>query len=291
MSAAAVARPAELIPAAPQTLWGPPAVANFALGGLGAGLYVTAALAAGFGASPALRIATWLGPALVLAGFVAVAAEAGRPLRGPRVLARVRTSWMSRELWLGGAFVVLAAADLAVPARELRLAAALAAALLALAQGYLLRGARGVAAWTVPVLPALFFSSALTSGAGLLILVEVSRGHVSPRVLGGALALLTIHLVVWWAFITGSRDGTFLAAVRGLREGPGALAIVGAGYLLPALLLALAVAFPTLAAPLAVGGAALVIFGQIYAKSALVLRAGQLRPITIAHLGLRRRAR
>jgi hypothetical protein len=37
----------------------------------------------------------------VLAGFAAVAGEAGRPLRGPRVLWKVRTSWMSRELWIG----------------------------------------------------------------------------------------------------------------------------------------------------------------------------------------------
>ena len=36
------ANPVELIPPAPQTLWGKPAVANFVLGGLGAGFYVAA---------------------------------------------------------------------------------------------------------------------------------------------------------------------------------------------------------------------------------------------------------
>jgi len=144
-AATVVDEPSVLLPPVTQRLWGWPAVVNFAAGGLGAGLYLAAALAAGFAASPALRIAAWLGPALVLAGFVAVATEAGRPLRGPRVLARARTSWMSRELWLGGAFVVLAAPEwtgLAGPGS--RAAAALAAAALALAQGWILRHARGV---------------------------------------------------------------------------------------------------------------------------------------------------
>mgnify|MGYP003584851341 CR=1 FL=1 len=37
----------EMLPARPQTLWGWPAVVNFVLGGLGAGWYIVAVLAAG----------------------------------------------------------------------------------------------------------------------------------------------------------------------------------------------------------------------------------------------------
>jgi DMSO reductase anchor subunit len=291
MSPADVSRPVELIPPARQAVWGRPAVANFVLGGLGAGLYVVAALAAGFQASPTLRIASWLGPVLVLVGFAAAAPEAGRPLRGPRVLARVRISWMSRELALGGVFAALAGADLTLGAPELRLLAAATAVLLALAQGFILQGARGVPAWSVPVMPPLFLTSALASGAGLLVLLEVARGRVSPRLLGGTLVLLTLHLIVWWTYITWSRDEAFLGGVRALREGRGALAIVGAGYLAPSLLLALGVAVPALAPPLAAAGAGCVIVGQLYAKAGLVLRAGHLRPITLAHPRLERRSR
>lgn len=291
MSAVAAPKPVELIPPALQTLWGWPAVANFVSGGLGAGLYVAAAVAAGFGPSPALRVASWLGPSLVVAGFAAVALEAGRPLRAPRVLARARTSWMSRELWLGGAFVALAALESAVGLPWHGLLATAAAVALALAQGFILRRARGVAAWAVPPMPFLFLSSALVSGAGMLVLLEVARGGPSARLLGGALVLLTVHLMVWWVFITWSREEAFLCGVRPLREGRDALTLVGGGYLAPSFLLALAVASPGLAALLAALGAALMIAGQVHAKAALILKAGQLRPITLAHARLERTVR
>src|SRR5512146_640345 len=114
-----VARPADMIPATRQRRWGLPAVANFGLGGVGAGFYVAAALAARLDAAPALTLASWLGPALVLAGFAAVAAEAGRPLRGARVLTRLASSWMSRELALGLLFAAAAGAELVAPGRAL----------------------------------------------------------------------------------------------------------------------------------------------------------------------------
>jgi len=291
MSTTAAARPLELLPPVAQTLWGWPAVVNFVCGGLGAGLYLTAALAAGFRASPALTLAAWLGPVLVLVGFGAVALEAGRPLRGPRVLARVGTSWMSRELWLGGAFVTLALAEFALGWPWQRLLAASAAAALALAQGFILRRARAVPAWAVAPVPLLHLTSALVSGAGLLLLLQATREVPSARLLGGAQVLLTAHLVVWWAYIAWSRDEAFARAVRPLREGPGALAIVGAGYLAPALLIPLAVAFPGLALPLSVLGAVLMLAGQVHTKAALILRAGQLRPVTLAHPLLERRSR
>src|ERR1700693_4417217 len=109
--------PAELIPAQRQRLWGWQAVANFTLGGVGAGLYGTAVIVAGLERTAAVVLASWLAPLLVLAGFAAVAGEAGRPLRGPRVLWKVRTSWMSRELWIGGVFVVLVRAGIRLPPR------------------------------------------------------------------------------------------------------------------------------------------------------------------------------
>ena len=156
-----VAQPVELIPGQQQSLWGWPAVVNFALGGLGAGFYVVAVAASGFRPSPVVILGSWLGPLLVLVGFAAVAAEAGRPFRGGRVLSRVATSWMSRELWVGGVFVVCAVADLLSPWRPYRLIALGAGLGLALAQGFILRRARGVISWDVPLIPATFLLSAI----------------------------------------------------------------------------------------------------------------------------------
>jgi anaerobic dimethyl sulfoxide reductase subunit C (anchor subunit) len=280
---------APLIPARRQALWGRLAVANFALGGLGAGFYAIAAAGALLGAPQALGLASWLGPALVLAGFAAVAAEAGRPLRGPRVLTRVATSWMSRELWIGGAFVALALLGMAVPAA--RLPAALAALGLAAAQGFILREARGVAAWCVGAMPALFAISAVVSGAGLALLVGAVTGRgPAPALLGACLFLLVVATLAWLSYLTWSEEPAFREAVEALRAGPLAVELVAVGYVLPFALLALALALPAAGRPAAAVAAVLIVAGQVRAKAALVLQAGRLRPITLATLRLRRQS-
>ena len=48
---------AELIPPIRQTLWGRLAVANFFLGGAGAGVYLVAVLLSAFSATPLARLA------------------------------------------------------------------------------------------------------------------------------------------------------------------------------------------------------------------------------------------
>ncbi len=282
--------PVELIPAEPQRLWGPPAVANFFLGGLGAGLYIVAVLAARFGPSPSVLIASWLGPALVLAGFAAVATESGRPLRGARVLWRIRTSWMSRELWLGGAFVLLAAADLVFPLSLHGIRAATAAALLAMAQGFIVRRSRGVTAWDVPIMPVVFLASALVSGAGLYLMIELSLGRLpEAAVMPVVVALLAAALVVWLRYLGWSGEPAFRQAVRALRDARAARLIVGGGYLAPIALVVLARAVPDAAGLALYLAGALMLAGQIYAKTLVILKAGTLRPITLGTLRLDRR--
>jgi DMSO reductase anchor subunit len=290
VTGAAAPRAVELIPAEGQTLWGVPAVANFVCGGLGAGLYVAAALAAGGGPSPAVTVASWLAPLLVAVGFAAVASEAGRPFRGLRVLVRLRTSWMSRELWIGGAFVLLAGAEFGPPVPGRRLAAALAGVVLALAQGFILRGARGVAAWTVPVMPLTFLASALVSGGGLFVLIEAWGGRpLDGALLRALVVLLALSLLVWVVSLwSADRPGSARPG-RSLRERVVAMRAVGGGHIVPAAFLALALAAPVLALPAAVAGAALMIGGQAWMKAALILKAGRLRPITIPNVRQERR--
>ncbi len=291
MATMEMTRPVELIPPRRQTLWGWPAVLNFALGGLGAGLYVVAVLAAGFGQSPAVTLASWLGPALVLAGFAAVATEAGRPFRGPRVLARVRTSWMSRELWIGGAFVLLAAADLTFPLRLHRVQAVVAALLLALAQGFILRRARGITAWDVSLMPFLFLISALLSGSGLYLMIEVAAGRLpGAPLVSVVLVLLGAGLAAWVWYLRWSSEPAFVQAVGSLGQGRAALLIVGGGYVAPFVLAALAVGLPRLALPALPVAGALMIGAQLYAKALLILTAGRFRPITLAALRVQRRS-
>lgn len=269
-----------LIPARPQTLWGWPAVANFALGGLGAGLYLTAVVEANFLPAPALTAASWLGPLLVLAGLGAVATEAGRPLRGARVLARPNSSWMSREAWLGGAFVMLAGAEFLTPSSTQRLLALLAALGFALAQGAIVRNARAVPAWSVGVMPLLFLLSALASGAGLHAVVRVVTGAGASRgVLATLASLAALGLLGWLLYLGWSREEVFRAATWPLRRGPLAVELVALAYALPLALAGAGLLMPARAELTAALAGALMVIGQVQTKGALLLRAGQLRPI------------
>ena len=285
-----VARPAEMIPATRQRRWGLPAVANFGLGGVGAGFYVAAALAARLDASPVLTLASWLGPVLVLAGFAGVAAEAGRPLRGARVLTRLASSWMSRELALGLLFAAAAGAELVAAGPALRVVAVVAALALAAAQGLIVRRATAVTAWDVGLLPVLFVLSALVSGAGALLVVTVLAGDpVTGAELGAAMALLVVGLLGWLAYVTWSEEPDFARATETLRGGPAAVALIGGGYLAPFALAALAMALGGApeGGPAAAG--VLIVAGQIYAKWLLIVAAGALRPVTVENLRLQRR--
>lgn len=286
-------KPIDLLPSRPQAFWGWPAVLNFFLGGLGAGFYVVTVLAEGPGGrSAAMTLAAWLAPACVLAGFAAVAAEAGRPLRGPRVLLRVGTSWMSRELWLGGAFVALVLADVLRPLGPLRAGAAVAGLVLAIAQGFIVRGARGIPAWNVPVMPTLFGLSALVSGAGLYLVVAAGVRRVpSGPALAAVLMLLIGGCWMWVRYLTWSSEAAFAEAVAPLTRGREARLVVGAGFLAPLLLAAGAVAWPAVAAPALALAGILMVLGQLHAKARLVLTAGRLRPVTLAGLRIKGRSR
>ena len=286
-------KPIDLLPSRPQTFWGWPAVLNFFLAGLGAGFFVVTVLAEGpDGRSAVMTLATWLAPACVLVGFAVVAAEAGRPLRGPRVLLRVGTSWMSRELWLGGAFVALDLADGLRPLGPLRAGAAVAALVLAIAQGFIVRGARGIPAWNVPVMPTLFGLSALVSGGGLYLVVAVSVRRVpSVPALAAVLMLLIGGVWMWVRYLTWSSEAAFAEAVAPLTRGREARLVVGAGLMAPLLLPAGAAAWPAAAAPALALAGILMVLGQLHAKARLVLTAGRLRPVTLAGLRIKGRAR
>ena len=282
--------PVVLLPGRPQTLWGWPAVANFVLGGLGSGLYVVAAATGGLARTPALVTAAWLGPLLVLAGFGAVALEAGRPLRGVRVLARVATSWMSREGTLGLGFAALAALEFVAPSPAGRAAAAALAALFALAQGLIPRRARAVSAWDVPVLPALFAVSAQASGLGLHALLATVAGEGSGRALLAAIGVAAVLAgLVWVAYLTWSSDEVFRAAVRPLHRGAAAAATFATASVLPLGLGLLGLALSRRTDLLAALAGALLIVGQARLKSALIREAGRLRPITVGRLTVGRR--
>jgi DMSO reductase anchor subunit len=280
-----VRRPLErvaLLPAERQAMWRWPAVVNFALGGLGAGWYAVAVLATALEHSGGIGVAAWAAPALVLAGFAVLLTEAGRPLRGLRVLRQMRTSWMSRELAAGMAFVLLALLDVVWPSWWCRGLALVAALSFAIAQGFILRRARAVPAWDVPLMPALFLVSALVSGSGAWLLDEVVRGHAVPAAsLVTILVLIAAGLGLWGRYLTWSDEPAFAMAVASIDECRASSLVVPLGYLAPLALGLLALAIPGTAPLLLPLAGVLLIVGQVSVKAGLVLVAGQRRPVTL----------
>jgi hypothetical protein len=140
-------------------------------------------------------------------------------------------------------------------------------------------------------MPLLFLLSALVSGAGAYLLVEVAAGRPPiPALVGAVLALVIVAFVAWARYLVWTSEDSYTRAVAPLREGHSALVIDGAGYGLPLLLGLLALAAPVVAGPALALAGALLITGQVYAKARLILAAGQLRPITLAIVPSRRRS-
>lgn len=189
---------------------------------------------------------------------------------------------MSRELWLGGAFIALALADLAFPRPGVRLLAVLAAALVVVAQGSMLREARAIPAWSVAPMPGVFLASSVVSGSAVLALVEIARGQApGPALLATMLVVLVLGLIVWIAYVTWSAQPEFVSATAPLRDGFGAAELVGVGYVAPFVLVTLALVLPWGATALTALAAITMLAGQVAAKALLILRASRIRPIAL----------
>lgn len=283
-----------------QHTWHKLAVSNFFCGPAGVGLFVlgtlmgwlaglpapllqfggAAPLVAGIGlATPTPgHLAGLLGPLLALVGLLSVAAEAGRPLRGFNVFRNFRNSWMSRESVLAMIFISAALLDtLLVQNPFLQAAAALAGLGVVLAQGLILSKAKGVPAWSVPIMPAHFLASGLMLGGGALLLVTSAfsgryalPGWLAPTVL----ALVLIDWVVWVRYLRSrSPSATFQRSVALLSQGGFSVAIVYLGHLAPVVLLVAALLTPALLVPAGVGAGAAILAGGLVARYGLIMKA------------------
>ncbi len=283
------AAPLVALAPAPQAVWGALAVVNFTCGGAGAGA-VLAILATALVApvsAGAVRGVEIIGLALAGAGFAAVGAEAGRPLRGLNVFRHLRRSWMSREALAAAAFAAFIGLDVVLPGPWQHGLGAAAGFAFMTSQGFILFAAKGAPAWTTWEIPLVFVTSGLAKGIGVALLVLAVMGEAealgAAAVLATAAALLAL---LAWAAYSGSRDGSRAKqeALAGLRTGWAAAGIVGLGHTLPlvALVVVLAADGPRPRTPgwivTALAGICLAAGGAIL-KWAIVRRAGLLHPL------------
>lgn len=296
----------ELISPQKQRVWKLPAVVNFTLGGMGSGFYLLALLvylpAQGHWLS-ALRAgqSDWLGIALVAAlfqllgvacagaGFLALTFEAGQPQRGINLFRHLRRSWMSRETLAFFLFAVFAGLDWLFPFPILRALAACAAFFLMLAQGFIVYRARGVITWNTPRVVFYFLTCGVMTGAGLMLVVFNAVKFFTPLTSAFSFAAIGFaaawfNLAAWFLYLRVS-DAAFQKAAAALQTPKTLWQIVGAGHVLPALLLALAIAIgpgALLPSLLEIAAGALLIFGGARQKYGIVLKAGYLRAIVLS---------
>jgi hypothetical protein len=128
-------------------------------------------------------------------------------------------------------------------------------------------------------MPAVFLTSALVSGGGLLLLLEAWTARPPHSLLGAMLVVLIVHVAVWSVFLSWSQEPAFVEGVRPLRDTATGWDSLVRSYLLP-----------PLGRPLAAAAGLLMVAGQVATKAALIRKAGQLRPITLPLERLQRRS-
>lgn len=260
--------------------------------GLAAGAWL---FGLGFGDSFAL-VGAWL---LAGLGGLAHLVNIARPERALRMMARVRTSWVSRGFWglvffMTGATVYLVTllapaaiggADTTIAQAAMALSIAGAVILIGY-MGFVYTSSKGIPFWDSTLHPVLYMSYAARGGAAMVLLgIAFGTGVDAETVMGLWLGATALAAVLWLLEIQGaltSRDDAAIRSVRDILSGRLAFAFY-AGMLLVGLVLP-AVLIAGIIAPLSVavmGTVALTsVAGDFFMKYASI-KAGRYLPLRI----------
>lgn len=181
-----------------QTNWDWRAAANFMFGGGGGALLLAAAMA-GRDASAHLP-ATLLGMALMGTGLTMVWLEIGRPWRAANVMFKPQNSWMTREAYVAGCALSLAAGSLLIRLTWLPMAAGLAGIAFLYCQARILRAAKGVPAWREPSIVMLIVTTGMVEGIAYLVLVQVAFAEPAENIQMFLAGFLILRLFAWFIY-------------------------------------------------------------------------------------------
>lgn len=261
-----------------QQRWDARAAMNFSMGGAGSGLAVVA-----FGLylmkwidQDAMRAALVIAGAFMGVGLFFVFLEIGRKLRFLNALLRPQSSWMTREIYVVGAFYPLVLAALIWPRFEIFAAAALAALAFLYCQARILNAGKGIPAWRVPLIRPMIVATGLLEGAGIAAYANglgLGSANVTSAVAWGGIVLIVLNAVMWHAYrASAAEQGIPPLARRDIEE---ASPIVhGVGHAMPALLSALALMTQgTVALALSAIAGAAALAGGILWKFVVITRA------------------
>lgn len=195
------------------------------LGGLGAGAYAVAAAGTFLGPAwePIVNAGLYVSFPAVILGLLFLAAHLGKPFRAPKAMARPGSSWISRGVWILGAFIVLslihflgqvgpydyisnAPEGSALPV-ALSIIGIVVAIFVMLYTGALLSASKGYPFWRTGVLPVLFMISAMFTGLLVTMISAVAIDqslvkavHLQNMALIGA-GLVLVELVTILFFL------------------------------------------------------------------------------------------
>jgi len=171
-----------------QTEWGWLAALDFFFGGIGAGLFLLA-LYLDFKKFKALaKISALLGPIFVIAGVICLAIELGRPERFTLVFTKLGTSWISGGALFNTVFILFGLGYALseykwfgwLPWRKetalgkaIGAIAGIFAFLVAMYPGFVLATSVGIPFWVSPMIPVLFITYALVTGAAVILLLPL----------------------------------------------------------------------------------------------------------------------
>jgi formate-dependent nitrite reductase membrane component NrfD len=237
-----------------QQSWGWQVIADVFAGGIGAGVFVVSFfMEQVYGTSQLTNVGILLGPLLVLVGIFFLLIEVGQPKNAVRAFLNIRTSWMSRGVILLPVFIGLSLLYALIPlvspnfktsafSLVLGLLAVLIALLVALYYGFLFSQARGIALWNNPLLPMLYFVSALAGGTGLLMVLSpflnAATGLTGAlKVIG--LAFVCLVLVSIWLMVGIQSSHTYRESLRSLLSPSFIVVTLGLGHIVPLVVLIL----------------------------------------------------
>lgn len=234
----------QLIESGPQQNWGWPVALNFVLGGAGAGGFVFSFMLAGLAGNEGV-VETKAGmiillamPSLVVLGFLCLSLEAGKTKHSRFLLNGVGSSWMSREVLAFILFIAAAVVSVFVQSPFLIALAAVSALFLLVSHGFILAGSRGIPAWRNSIIPLVVLSSGLSAGAGIAIVLGTVVGiPFAARGIIVAILLALVNSVVWLFYSGSLKTRASGKAMPPLQRIVSFVFIVGAGHVLPVLLL------------------------------------------------------
>ncbi len=270
-----------------QQHWDWKAAGNFICGGAGTGLFAFVATTSPQDGS--LLPVGGVALALVALGLFLVWLKIGRPWRFIYVLRQPQRSWMAREAWIAGVFFPAAGSAMWFESRALTIFAAVLGLLFLFSQAMIVREAKGIPAWRVPLIVPLIFVTGIAEGGGLFLAAASILPALRPAVETIAVAALIFAALrgwTWRSYITALHvDGAPTRALEVLDAFQPAFFLLGlavpavlviAGFIAPSISLALfALAGIFIAA---IGGAL---------KFILITRAGYNQGFALTHTPVR----